>query len=190
MERIRNLSWLQKALLLAMIAMALIFAVTYSLVISREGILYQNTILVQSKDASATVYSGRIRGQDSQFIVMRNQKMVIFRHGEKEYGPYTLREDPAAVPEHESWSELMTGIEIRDGEKVMFRGGILYHDQEKSNFTLYDENGLYPGFSVTVTMSDGTVVDGNGNVVDTMEPTIFTILNIINGVQIQAKGEA
>ena len=48
---------------------------------------------------------------------------VVLQYGDKTYGPYTMLEDPTAVPKNEE-AEGLTGIEIRNGDQVFFRGGV------------------------------------------------------------------
>ena len=46
MERIKNLNFYQKGIILLMLLMSVIFAVIYPMTISRVGYLYNETILV------------------------------------------------------------------------------------------------------------------------------------------------
>ena len=100
MERIKRLNWYQKSILIFMLAMALVFAVVYHMTIARVGVLYQNAIFVPAEENGVTVYSGKLRGEPAQFTVSE-KKSVSFRCGEKTYGPYTVTEDPTALPEVE-----------------------------------------------------------------------------------------
>ena len=136
-----------------MILMSAIFAVIYPMTISRVGYLYNDTILVPKDENGTTVYSGKIDGTQVQFIVSENQSVVL-QYGDKTYGPY------------------MTGIEIRNGDQVFFRGGVSYSGD---GYWLFDENGDFAEFSLTFTDSDGIEKDENGNVIDPMEPSAGTI---------------
>ena len=122
MARIRQLDWYQRGILLLLLALALVFAVIYRVRIARVGFLYQDKIFVPSEENGVTVYSGKISGEPAQFTVSED-KAVLFHCGEKTYGPYTVTEDPTALPEVEIEREGMTGVEIREGEKLVFRGG-------------------------------------------------------------------
>ena len=53
---------------------------------------------------------------------------MSFRCDGQTYGPYTVKEDPTARPEDEFGREVMTGVEIRDGEELLFRGGFWQSD--------------------------------------------------------------
>lgn len=63
MERFKNLNLYQKAVLIFMSAMVLVFSVIYPVTISRVGFEYENTILVPCQENGSTVYSGRLQRQ-------------------------------------------------------------------------------------------------------------------------------
>ncbi len=188
MKRIRNLTAYQKGILLILLAMMVAFAVLYGVVSSRVGFLYQNKILVPSQTEGSTVYSGSIYATPTSFTVSPD-KTVTFRWGDKVYGPYTAREDPTAIPAEHSMAEYMTGLELQDNGKLLFRGGLLSTSSPLEDWTLYDEKGEIYGFRITATMSDGTVVDENGKRVDPMEPSVYTILKLMQGPELTRKGQ-
>ena len=123
MKRIKSLNYYQKGVLIFMITMALVFSVVYSIKISQVGFEYKGTIFVPSQESGCTVYSSKIEGQQARFTVSED-KTVFFQHGDKTYGPYTAKEDPTAIPKNEEMAEHMTGIELRQGEAILFRGGV------------------------------------------------------------------
>lgn len=114
MEKIKRLNWYQKSVLVVMIAMALVFAVIYSMTISKVGFEYKDAIFVPSQENGSTVYSGRLRGQKAYFSVSQD-KTVVFHYGNKIYGPYTVKEDNTAIPEEEKTLEGIVGVELRQG---------------------------------------------------------------------------
>lgn len=185
MERIKNLNSCQKSIILLMILMSVIFAVIYPMTISRVGYLYNDTILVPKDENGTTVYSGKIDGTQVQFIVAENQSVVL-QYGDKTYGPYTIKKDPTAVPKNEEAEGYMTGIEIRNGDQVFFRGGVSYSGD---GYWLFDENGDFADFSLTFTDSDGIEKDENGNVIDPLEPSAGTIYELMNTPELTHKGE-
>ena len=185
MDRIRDLDRYQKLILLLLAVMLVTFGIAYCFASTQIGFLYQDEILIPSQVDGSTVYRGEIDNRDAEFTVTGDT--VIFRHGEKVYGPYTVTEDPSAVPGDDPRAGQMTGLVIRNGGEILFRGGCIYSGEGKSRFTLYNEQGWYPGLMITATMSDGTVVDGDGNIVDMMEPSIGTVLNLINGPELISK---
>ena len=184
MARIRQLDWYQRGILLLLLALALVFAVIYRVRIARVGFLYQDKIFVPSEENGVTVYSGKISGEPAQFTVSED-KAVLFHCGEKTYGPYTVTEDPTALPEVEIEREGMTGVEIREGEKLVFRGGFW---QSGEDYWLRRQDGsmdLSVGVFVT---GDGVMRDANGNAVDPLEPALSDILRLVYGPELTHKG--
>lgn len=185
-ERIRNLSGYQKAILLAIAAMVLVFSVVYLLTVRRVGYLYQGTILVPTQEDGATVYTGSIRNTAAQFRVTENQ--VTFRYGDTQYGPYTMESDPTAVPSQQDSEEGFVGIEIRDKGKILFRGGVqklqdhyfFIHSDGSS-----DLHNLYYEDAVT-----GVVYNAEtGEVHDRMAPTLRDIYALLTTPPLTHKGE-
>ena len=123
MERTKNLNLYQKSLLILMLVMILAFAIVYPMTILRVGYAYKNTILIPGQENGNTVYSGKLKGKEACFTVTED-KTVLFRHGEKTYGPYTAKEDPTAVPKDPEKATYMTGVELRKGDEILFRGGV------------------------------------------------------------------
>ena len=74
--------------------------------------------------------------------------------------------------------EDMVGVELRKGEEVIFRGGVLEHGDY---IFLYNEDGSGATINVTATMGDGTVIGADGNAIDPMEPFASTILHLMTG---------
>lgn len=167
-----------------MIAMALVFAVVYLMTISRVGFEYQDAILVPGQENGSTVYSGKIQGQQARFTVS-GDKTVVFQYGDKTYGPYTAKEDPEAIPKDKEMAEYMTGVELRQGEEILFRGGVL---ETGDSYWLYNEDGTFGGFGVSYVTSDGIIRDEKGNEIDPMEPSVSAILELINGPKLTHKG--
>lgn len=183
MERIRQLNWYQKGILILLLALALVFAVIYRGSIARVGFLYQNKIFVPSEENGAAVYSGKINGKPAQFTVSED-KAVLFQCGDKTYGPYSVKEDPTALPE-EDISIGMTGVEIREAGKLVFRGGFW---QSGEDYWLRRQDGsMDPSVGVYVT-GDGVMRDANGNAVDPMEPALSDILRLVYGPELTHKG--
>ena len=162
MERIKRLNWYQKSILIFMLAMALVFAVVYHMTIARVGVLYQNAIFVPAEENGVTVYSGKLRGKQAEFTVSAD-KTVSFRCDGQTYGPYTVKEDPTARPEDEFGREVMTGVEIRDGEELLFRGGFWQSD---GSFWLRNADGSMDLGMQTYVVENGVKKDSNGNIID------------------------
>ena len=185
MERIKNLNLYQKAVLVFMIVMSLVFSMVYSRTISKVGFEYKDTILVPSQENGNTYYSGKIHGQQAHFMVSED-KTVVFHYGDKTYGPYTAKEDPTAIPKDKEMHEYMTGVELYQGEELLFRGAVL--DAGDYNW-LYNEDGTVESLGFFIGTSDGIEIDENGNVIDPVEPSVSAILELMNDPELTHKGE-
>ena len=174
----------QKALLILLALMAPVFLVIYGQVSRREGYRYNDRIFVPETQNGTTVYTGKLDGQEAVFTVSGNA--VTFRWGETEYGPYTCTEDPTAIPQDNDFKDSLTGIEVREKEEVIFRGGALVLGE--SNRLLFSQDGNTV-LNITVSAGTGTVIDVNGNVVDPHEPQVHTILDLLEGPQLEKKGQ-
>ena len=174
MARVKVLGRYQKILLLLMAVMILAFTVIYPIVTALSGFLYEDTILVPAEEDGGTVYSGKIYGTAATFTVSAD-KTVIFQYGNTVYGPYTVKEDPTAIPKDSDLQTQMTGIELRCGGEIVFRGGVVNSGDWRM---LYNEDGSFDLLrSITATMSDGT-----------MEPSVSTILDLTDGPALTHKG--
>lgn len=184
MERFKCLDMYQKVILLLMAAMTLVFAVVYAITIARVGFAYQGAILVPSQENGSTVYSGKVKGLQARFIVSEDRS-VVFQYGDQTYGPYTATVDPAAVPENvEQPRDVMTGVELRRGDEVWFRGGVFRSGDE---FWLYNEDGRLHDcdfFYATDTGNHRIEYDGNG-----IEPPASAILHLMDHPQLTHKGD-
>lgn len=186
MNRIKNLDRYQKIILFIMLAMTFVFAVIYPMTISRVGFEYRDKIFVPSQENGNTVYSAKLYGQQAQFTVSED-KTVVFQYGDTIYGPYTAKEDPTAVPKDTELAELMTGIEIRQGDEILFRGGVL----ENAGFNwLYNEDGTLESLKITYRVTgENFDRDENGNIINPVKPSASTILELINDPELTHKGE-
>lgn len=186
MERIKGLGRAQKGILLLMPAMILVFAVLYAVTVSRVGFAYQDAILVPSQEGVSTVYSGKIHGQQARFTVSED-KSVLFQWGDKAYGPYTAKEDANAIPGNHEMADFMTGVELRQGDSILFRGAVFEYGDIRM---LYREDGTMDTDSVIAFSGDnGVETDFNGNVIDPMEPTVLAILDVMDNPPLTHKGD-
>ena len=190
MKRFKGLGRYQKGVLLFMAVMVPVFAALYAVTIARVGFAYGNTILVPGHEDGNTVYSGRIQGKQASFTVYADGT-VEFRHGDKLYGPYTAREDPSAIPKADSkgeplGGESVTGVELCRREEILFRGCVVDYGNIR---WLYNEDGTLEDFlDISITAGNGIITDGNGNIIDQMEPSVSTILDLMAGPELSHKG--
>ena len=186
MERIRSLGWYQKGILILLAAMSLLFTVLYPIILSREGFLYRDALLLPSEEGGKTVYAGKIEGNPASFT-RYDDRSVEFRYGGLAYGPYTAAEAPDALKNLDLGDGAM-GVELRCGEELVFRGGVL---RQGSGLMLFDEDGgIHTGLQFGVVGADGsyTVQDEYGETVDPMEPSVSSILNVMAGPPLDHKG--
>lgn len=181
-----QLNRFDKVLIALLLVMAIVFAVVYGVVISREGYEYMESILLPSQSGSSTVYSGTIDGKEASFTITAD-KQVTFRHGNKVYGPYTAKEDPTAIPEDHEYAAYMTGLEVKKGDKIIFRGGYI-NTTNHSGWMYYNEDGSPASTNIKVYASNGVSYDENGNVIDPMEPSVSQIMALMRGVKLTHKG--
>lgn len=184
MKRIKGLNWYQKSILILMLAMALIFAAIYHRTISREGVLYQNAIFVPAEENGVTVYSGKLRGKRAAFTVAAD-KTVTFRCDDQAYGPYTVKEDPTALPDLEIQLEGMTGAELWEGDTLIFRGGFW---QSGDSFWLRNADGSMDLGMQTYVVENGVKKDSDGNIIDPAKPSASDILRLVFDPEITHKG--
>ena len=184
MKRLKALTRYQKAVLIIMTVMVLIFAVLYPLTISREGLAYQGAILIPSQQNGSTLYSGKIERQAACFTVSAD-KTVRFQYGDKTYGPYTAQTDPTAIPKDHDLSDHMTGVALYCGDTLLFRGGVF---KQEDDLLLFQQDGSVYDLGISVTTNASVVMDADGSIIDPMEPSASTILEIMDGPQLTHKG--
>lgn len=181
MERIRALGVYQKIILILLCVLTVTFAVVYGVTARRRGYLYQETILVPAAVGGSTVYSGKVRGTQASFTVSP-EGSVTCQVGARTYGPYTLREDSSAIPQDSELRSQMTGIELRCGDEIRFRGGVVIQGATK---LFFDESGaLYTTIRPAYTIDDGTVTVGTGS-----EPSVGVILDLVRGPSLTHLGD-
>ena len=193
-KRIRSLERVQKGMLLFAAVLPLAFFAAYFMTTGREGFEYRNAILVPEagadEGADGTVYAGTINGKSAVFTVSPD-KTVEFRYGETIYGPYTVKEDPSAIPkrgedmETPAETKNMRGIELYRGDELLFRGGARYF---ANGYRLYNEEGEMEVLGPI--MAGGKSLEGNGNTADPMEPSAGVLLELMYGpVLLTHKGD-
>lgn len=97
-----------------------------------------------------------------------------------------MKEDPTVIPKDREDVEKMTGIEIRKGKELLFRGGVQYTGY---SYWLYNEAGELESLGISVYTSYGVEYDENGNIVDRMEPSAAIIYELLKEPELTHKGE-
>lgn len=178
MKRFQALSTLQKGILLAIGAMALVFCVLYPVTLSRVGFAFRGAILTPARTDAGTVYSGKVGGERVSFTVTADGAATYQADGAV-YGPYTVREDTSAIPaEFLLYDMPSTGVELRLGDAVIFRGCLRNNGEYRM---LYDENGDLDDLSLFFSDSEQTPA--------AEEPTAFEVLSLLVDLQPEHKGQ-
>jgi hypothetical protein len=184
MERIKNLNGYQKTLIIIMIVAVMVFSIIYPKTISRVGFRYNNKIFVPTvSDDGSITYSGRLDGKGARFVVSADKNTVEFCHGDDVYGIYSVVEDASAIPKSHHNANKMTGIEIRDGEEILFRGGVYKYGSD--SFMLYSEKENYNS-----TLSNPYIQNKGFKSTDdtTSKPNAYTVLALMGSPELTHKG--
>ena len=185
-QKIQDLNWYQKGILLLLLVLIPVYAVIYHVSISRVGVLYNDKIFVPAEESGATVYSGRLDGKPAEITVTNDKTAVTFRCGDTVYGPYTIEEDPSALADIEFCPSDMRGVALYDGETLLFRGGFW----PSGDFTqLYRADGSPDLQMGLYAVENGVWKDADGNVVDPMKPDAADILRIALAPELTHKGD-
>lgn len=163
-----------------------VFLVLYLITGQREGAVYRDGLLFPAVQGDQTVYTGRANGNAASFTVSPGP-VVEFRYGGKTYGPYTVTEDPSAVPKSHDFSQASTGVVVTDNGATLFRGGWV---KGPPTDLLINADGTWFGAGFfTFTLSDGRSYDENGNLIDRNEPDVASILTFSYGPELHHRGD-
>lgn len=169
----------QRILLLLQLGMILLFAILYGTLGRQQVIWYEDAPLRYAAVGETITYSGRLYGQQAVFTVSPGP-VLEYRLGDTLYGPYSILYDDTAVPSEGDGASCdgLVGIEVRDGQDVLFRGGYL----DDFSVLLFDESGeLYSPIKVTASTTYG------GPIVNA-DPSVYDILRIVAGPELVARG--
>ena len=176
MQRLRELNGYQKGVLILMAAMVLVFTVLYPILTSRQAYSYRDGLLLRTQEGENTVYQGKVYGETARFTVSPDQT-VEFYYGEKAYGPYTVLEDPSLV----DLPEGVRGIQLQRRGETFFYGGV---SGEGETFRVYRQDGSQMHRDSSMEIS----FDAYGNLTSMMEPSAYTILEVMFGPELTHPG--
>ena len=94
----RQRSVLEKALLLALAGMAVLFLILYLVLSRMPGVEYYGALLLRHTEGETVTYSGKARGQRVEFQVSEDGAVTYVVDGQAR-GPYTVVLDPSAAPD-------------------------------------------------------------------------------------------
>lgn len=176
MQRLRELNGYQKVILILMAAMVLVFTVLYPVLTSRQAFSYRDGMLLRTQEGENTVYQGKVYGELASFTVSPDQT-VEFYYGEKTYGPYTVLEDPDST----DLPDGVRGIQLQRNGETFFYGGV---SGEGETFCVYRQDGS----QMHGDSSMGISFDAYGNLTNMMEPSAYTILEVMFGPELTHPG--
>ncbi len=119
-ERWNGFTVVQKWTMLIAALLAVVFGVIYAVRASRQGIICVDSFLVFSQEGEERRYAGESEWAEVTFTA--NGDTVTSLWGGESH-TYTVTKDPSALPAEESRFGQMLGVEVREGDTVLFRGG-------------------------------------------------------------------
>ena len=125
-------------------------------------------------------------GKQAAFTVYTD-KTVVFQYDDKIYGTYKATEDPTAIPENEDLAQRMRGVELCKDDEILFRGGIMVTED---TCWLFNEDGTSGNLGLSYGTGAETGRDENGNIIDLVEPSAWTISELMNEPEMTHKGES
>ena len=188
MERIRNMDKYYKVISVLSLILVVVFAFVYHITVSKVGYEYYDGILVPNQTDEGIVYTGKTLGH-SLDVTVTDDKTVTFAYDHKTYGPYAVIYDETAVGNIEDTSRKLTGVEIRNGEEILFRGGFYETYGDGKIFWLFNETGDIEGFDIYYVDGDGVERDADGNPADRLKPSAGTILGLTHQPTLTHKGD-
>lgn len=174
-EKWRELSLLQRALLVILAGMILGFGIATPIVSTRKGIEYGDTLLRFTREGEVSRYAGEIDGKRAEFTVYPGGT-VEYRWGEEVYGPYQVEGDPAAPDNYAGIG--VRRVRIRLGDQTLFEGRF----SPVGWPTLFSQDGEpFDFLSITYQTSGGKVCDSQGKELaprDLHEPGLSTVARL------------
>lgn len=161
---------LKKVLPILLFALVVVFSVLYFFLGRQYGVAYGDALYFPATEGDTTVYSAKADGQPASFTV--HGDTVTYRWGDTVYGPYTVREDPSAAPGGQWASMDFTGVEVTEGDTVLFRGG---YTADLALLIGEDGESASDLFHVTYSVN-GMEHDADGNMVDPHQPSLKTLI--------------
>lgn len=132
MERIKNLSKMQKVLMIIIVVMIIAFSIIYPIIMAIKGIEFRGDFLTKKEGPGNVTYTDEytsITVYDDQRIEFKcYHRFTGDEYRDITYGPYSWMEDPSVIPAGTEDGMLSSddyiGVKIMEGDKVFFRGAV------------------------------------------------------------------
>lgn len=184
MSRWRAIPLFQRVLLVMLAAMPVFFAALYFILNGRLGVEYGGSLLLRSVQGETTLYAGRVDGKEAVFAVSPDGR-VTYRFDGGDYGPYIVVEDPGAVPRDHDMADVLTGVEVRRGDEILFRGGWL----DGGISVLIDESGAPVSTFSFSWHAGGKAYGPDGQEMDSShEPSVSFLLTLVLSPVLRHRG--
>ena len=173
-----------RVLILIHVALMLLFILLYSTLGRQYVVRHEDELFRYHEEGDTQIFTGKLNNLDAVLTVHPDGSLECVLDGVA-YGPYTVTEDPAAIPENSDIPRgILTGIEVRESDEIIFRGSF-YGSFELLFFNSDGERYYLPSQEVLV--SD----DGYGTVYSTqpIEPSLKTILRFTAAPDIVYRGD-
>lgn len=171
----KDLSKLQKGVLVTLLAMTVLFAVLTGIVRSHKGVQFGDALLRVEETEEATVYTGKVYGDNVTVSVSGDafpDVEVTYTAEDGRHDVYTA-EYPLEPVRTETG--LVPGIRILKNGAVIFRGG---YDPDEEFRCWFDENGAW-------SFGDWHVATGQQDVHDL---TRGNLVYFANGPELMSRG--
>ncbi len=179
MENKRTVNRIQIAALAIVISVFLVFTLLYAVLSSKQGFLYCGSILVPEQNEGYTVYQGKIDRIPTSFSVYESGS-ITYRYGDIQYGPYSFELDSNAVPQGTGLSNNLTGIVIRNGDKLIFRGAYMKYQGDSLDLIVYDSSGKLMTTVLYSIKADEKTPES--------EPDFYTLIDLASGPRLTHRG--
>lgn len=125
-EKWLNTPFSYRVVILFHAALMLLFILLYATLGRQQVVRHEDELFRQRQEDNALTYTGKLNGEKAVLTLLPDDSLDILV-GNVHYGPYTVTEDPSALPEDsvdaDIPSRILTGVEVRECNEVLFRGG-------------------------------------------------------------------